>query len=226
MPALPPYIPNRDSKFDEWLANFSTLITAAPGTYGLMAGDAANIAAAAASWHAAYLLVTSPTTKTAATVSAKNTSRVNTLAVVRPYAQTISLNQGVTSGNKIAVGVNPRTSTPSPITPPTTNPILVLQSAANLSAFIRYRDSAASVSVKAKPYGVTQIQIYGAASATIVTDPTTLPLKGTFQKSPLVLTFASGNAGQQFYTAARWATRTGGLSPWSPIINFTILQGG
>lgn len=222
MPALAPYLPTKDALLDNWLTNFTTLITASPATYGLTGTDASNIATAIAPWTAAYALVTSPTTKTATTVSAKNTAKVNTLAIIRPYAQQISLNPGVTSDNKIALGLNPRTSTPTPITPPGSNPILTFQSAANLSAIIRYRDSSASVSVKSKPYGVKTCQVFGMTSATPITDPTVLPLKVTATKSPTLLTFTSGQAGMQFYCAGRWAIQTGGVSPWSPIINFTV----
>jgi hypothetical protein len=223
MSALPPYIPARDAALNSWLANFSGLISDDPAVYGLTSSDASNIAAPVAVWTASYALVTSPSTKTATTVSAKNTAKVNVLAVVRPYAQQVSLNAGVTSDSKIELGLNPRTSTPSPITPPTTNPVLLLQSCSNLSAYLRYRDSAASVSVKAKPFGVLQLQLFGQVSVTAITDPTGLPLKGTFTKSPLVLTFASGDVGKQFYAAGRWSLRTGGVSPWSPMINFTVV---
>ena len=141
MAALPPYIPSRDSKLDLWADNFQTLIAANPALYGLMTADAVIITAAYASWHAAYLLVTSPSTKTAMTVSDKNTARVTMLGIIRPYATNISLNAGVASGDKTALGVNPRTSTPSPITPPTTNPVLYLQSAVPecLRALQRFR---------------------------------------------------------------------------------------
>lgn len=226
MPALASYIPPRDADLNNWLANFSTLISASPATYGLLSSDAVTIATAVLNWTSAYTLVTSSSTKTAATVSAKNTQKVNVLAVVRPYAQTISLNPGVSSPNKIALGLNPRTSTPSPITPPTSNPVLLIQAGGNLSLIIRYRDSAASPSVKAKPYGVTQLQLYGQASATPITNPALLPLLQTVTKSPATITFASSAAGMQAYLAARWAIRTGGLSPWSPIINFTVPIGG
>ncbi len=223
MAALPPYIPSRDSKLDLWADNFQTLVAANPALYGVMAADAVIITAAYDSWHAAYLLVTSPSTKTAMTVSAKNTARVTMLGIIRPYAINISLNAGVTSGDKTALGVNPRTSTPSTITPPTTNPVLVLQSAQNLSAYIRYRDAAASPSVKAKPYGVVQIQIFGKSAAAPITDPTTLPLLQTATKSPVVLNLTTQTVGQQLYLAARWVLKTGGASPWSPIINFTVV---
>ena len=38
------YIPSRDAELGQWWTNFSTLISGSPGTYGLVAGDAANIA--------------------------------------------------------------------------------------------------------------------------------------------------------------------------------------
>lgn len=225
MPALPSYIPAKDADLSNWMLNFSTLISASPATYGLLSSDASLIAAQNAAFQAAYALVTSPSTKTAATVSSKNTAKVTALAVIRPYAQTISLNPGVASSDKTAVGVNPRTSTPSIITPPTSNPILSVQSAANLSLILRYRDSAASPSVKAKPYGVTACRISAMVSATPVTDPTTLPFCVQATKSPLTITRASGDAGKQLYMAAQWVIRTGGVSPWSPIINFTVPAG-
>ena len=220
--ALPSYIPSKDANLNSWLANFSSLLSASPATYGQTSGTAASVASAVAAWSTAYSLVTSPTTKTAATVSAKNTAKVRVLATVRPIAQNISLNAGVASSDKIAIGVNPRTSTPSPITPPTSNPVLVVQSAAQQSIILRYRDSAASVSVKAKPYGVKQCRIVGGPSATAVTDPTTLPFLVQATKSPVQVTTGSAAVGTQFYFAAQWVTQTGGVSPWSPIINFTI----
>lgn len=222
MPAVAPYIPPRDANLNNWLGNFSTLISASPGTYGLLTSDATTIAAAVAAWDAAYTLVTSPTTKTASTVQAKNTAKVTVLAVCRPYAQTIRLNPGVTTDNKIALGLNPATNTPSPITPPSSNPVLTLQSLGVFNAVLRYRDSAASVSVKSKPYGVKGLRLYGMVSATPVTDPTTLPLIGAETKSPFVLSLAGKAAGSTFYCAAQWATQTGGLSPWSSILSFTV----
>ena len=222
MAALPPYIPSKDALLNAWLANFSTLLTASPSTYGQTSTTASSVAAAVATWTAAYSLVTSPTTKTATTVAAKNTAKVTVLATVRPVAQNISLNPGVSSGSKTSIGVNPRTSTPSPVTPPTSNPVLTIQSAAQQSIILRYRDSAASVSVKAKPYGVKQCRIVGGPSVTPVTDPTTLPLLSQATKSPVQITLGSSAVGTQYYFAAQWVTQTGGVSPWSPIVNFTI----
>lgn len=222
MPALPPYIPAKDAQFGNWIDNFSALITANPATYGLVAGDATAIAGVTAAWDAAYALVTSPMTKTPNTVSAKNVAKINALATVRPYSQAISLNAGVSSADKIALGLNPRQSVPVPITAPTTYPALSFGPALSLTAVIRYRDQLASPSVKAKPYGVLQCYLYGLPSTTPVTDPTTMKFLGGLTKSPSPVSWPSGNAGMTAYYAARWATRKGLVGPWSPIVSQII----
>jgi hypothetical protein len=222
MPSLAPYIPAKNANLLAWAANFSTLITAAPSTYGLTSGDATTISANYTALNTAYALITSPSTKTAATVSAFNTEKVMALAVFRPYAQTISLNAGVSSSAKTAVGVNPRTSTPQPITAPTTAPVLTAQSTSTAGTIVRYRDATASPSVKSKPYGVTGLQIFAMASTTPVTDPTTLPYNATWTKSPNTLVMGSENAGKTVYMAARWITKKGLHGPWSSIINYVV----
>jgi hypothetical protein len=222
MPQLAPYIPSRDANFANWSANFSTLITASPATYGLVSGDAAAIAAQETAWAAAYALVTSNATRTPTTVGAKNAAKINALALFRPYAVTISKNAGVSSANKTALGVNPNTSVPTPISAPTTNPVLTVQSALSLQQVVRYRDVLASPSVKSKPYGVIACAIYATASATAITDPTMLAYKFNATKSPFTLSWSSGDVGKQAYIAARWVTRRGLFGPWSPIIAFTV----
>lgn len=222
MPAVAPYIPSRDANLNNWLANFSTLVAASPATYGLVSGDATIITAAVAAWTASYTLVTSPATKTAETVSAKNTQKVDVLATVRPYAQTIANNAGVSSASKIALGLNPKTSPPVPITQPTTAPTMTAQSTSTAGTIIRYRDSTASPSVKSKPYGVVQMQLFALASVTTVTDPTTLLLQGVYTKSPLTAVMGSGAAGKTVYFASRWVTRKGLVGPWSSIISYVV----
>ena len=87
---------------------------------------------------------------------------MNALAIFRPYAVTVSNNAGVSPSNKTALGVNPKTSTPVPITTPTTAPALTAVSTSTAGTIIRYRDASASPSVKSKPYGVVQMQLFAA----------------------------------------------------------------
>lgn len=223
MPSLPPYIPVRNANLVAWYQNFSTLLTASPSTYGLTSGDATAVAAEYAALAAAYALITSGATKTASTVSAFNTAKIEAIALVRPYAQAISLNAGVSSSAKTAIGVNPRTSVPTPITAPTTTPILTAQSASTAGIILRYRDSTASPSVKSKPYGVIGVLVYAKASATAITDPTLLTYEGTQTKAPFQLSLPA-TTGMTIYMAARWVTKKGLIGPWSPIISYVSVQ--
>ena len=224
MPDLAHYMPQAQAEFHDWLANFSTLVSKNPWAYGLLPSDAEYIASQTAYWKKAYQPVTSPATKTAQTVAAKDTARVIVSSIVRVFAQNIANCPGVSVDNKIALGLNPRTSPPAPITAPSTSPALALQHVTPLSAVLRYRDSVNGVSGKAKPYGVTQCQIFGQTSDTPVADRTTMPLFATVTKSPFLLNFSGAQGGKQFYCAARWMTRTGLVGPWSQVMNFTVVR--
>lgn len=225
MPALPGYIPSKQADLVTWADNFSDLITAAPGTYGLIAADAAAISGVVNTYLTAYALALNNTTRTPVTVAAKDTAQINMLDLVRQYAVTISLNAGVLTADKIAVGVNPRTSTPTPIATPATSPVLSITNALPLQHVLRFRDELASPSVKAKPYGVTQIQIYGQVSPTIIYDPAAIAFKQIATKSPFLVTWDSGDAGKIAYYAARWQTRSGLVGPWSTVQAFTVANG-
>jgi hypothetical protein len=222
VPSNPPYIPARDVNLSTWLTNFSTLLTAAPNTYGQTSGTAATVAAANASFQSAYALVTSKSTKTADAVAAKNSAKLSTLATVRAVAQAISKNAGVAASDKTAIGVNPNTSKPSPITPPSTYPILLVQGAAALQLYLRYRDSAASPSVKSKPYGVQFVNVFYQLSSTPITTVAALLSQVQVTKSPYLLQFPSGSGGQQCYLAGQYLLKNGKLSGFGPIVSFTV----
>lgn len=228
MPALPPYIPPKDADLANWADNFSDLATASPGTYGLLTADAVAIAAVVTPFLSAYSTAINPSTRTPVTVAAKDVARTNMLDLVRPYAVAISLNAGVLTSDKIAIGVNPRTSTPTPVATPTTSPVLGISAAGNLVHVIRARDEESSPTSKAKPYGVTQMQLW-AAAVTIAT-PTPTPdettLKQIVTKVPTQAFWDSDDAGKKAVYYARWQTRTGLVGPWSSPVDMTIAAGG
>jgi hypothetical protein len=216
----PPYIPTKDSLLDTWLLNFSTLFTANPSGYGFSSSDATVVANAYATWHAAYVVTQTPTTRSKPNIANKDAAKATALATVRPYAVSISLNKGVTNDQKAAIGVTVRGTGPTPIAAPSTSPILTWIAGTPGQATIRYADQN-TPSSRAKPPGALQIQLCGAASVTVVTDPTTLPQLAVATKNPMGLNLPSGSVGKTVYLAARWLTRTGLYGPWSNIIAFT-----
>lgn len=222
MPANPPYIPRRDAALANWASNFSTLLSSSPTTYGQTSATAAAVAASEAVFASAYSLVTSRSTKTGDTVAAKDTAKASLLALVRPVAVNISKNSAVSTADKVAIGVNPNTSTPSPITPPTTTPALSIQGGASLQLYVRYRDINGSPSVKSKPYGCAFVELHFLVSATPITDVSLLTGIQHMTKSPFLLQFDPSAGGQQCYMAARYVMRNGSLSGFGAIVSMTV----
>ena len=222
MAGVASYIPAKQADFSAWLLNFSTLISANPGRYGLAPSDAATIAGYYATWLAAYTPVTSPATRTAALVSAKNTAYASIISPLRTYSQQIANNPGVSSDDKVSLGLNPKTSKPAPVSAPAAGPSLTVQSLGNLSMILRYTNPVIGPSSKAKPAGVRQLRLYAAASTTPITDASTLPAFGVLTRSPATISLASFDAGDVVYMAAAWATQAGLLSPLSGIVSFVV----
>jgi hypothetical protein len=218
-----PYIPTTDALLDTFTQNFSSLITANPALYGLVAGDAVTIAGVVATFHTDYLAATNVSTRGPLTIANKDTARTIMLLTIRPYSQTIANNAGVTVGNKVALGLNPRTNPPTPVAAPTTAPALTLAGAIPLQHLLRFRDAMALPSVKAKPAGVIQMQLFAAVSPTVISDPTVLPQIMVVTKSPFVVDWPSSAVGKIAYYAAKWVTRTGLTGPYSAIFTATVM---
>lgn len=221
------YIPTSNADFANWLANFSTLLTASPTTYGLVTGDATAVAAQNTAFQSAYTAATDPTTRTSPTVAAMQTKRTQAEAVVRPLAVRISLNAGVTDLNKTAIGVTVRKTVPTPVPPPTTTPALSLQSGTHLNHQLRYYDTS-TPTAKAKPVGSTGIEIWRNIGTTAATDPAQCSYYQTWTKSPNISTFLAGDVGKICTYYSRWVTRggpggTAQTGPWSASLVLAIM---
>ena len=203
-----PYLPSKDADFDTWLTNFSTLLTAAPPTYGLVAGDAVIVAGVTTPWSAAYAAAINPGTRTSVTIADKDAARNTATATVRPYAVGISLNSGVTNADKTAIGVNLPNTGRTPIPPPTTVPALTLVGAIHFQQTIAYRDTA-TPTTKAKPAGATGCEIRATIQVGPAINPeVALPLT-VATKSPVVNSFTAPDVAKTCTYWARWVTRSG-----------------
>jgi hypothetical protein len=223
----PSYIPAPDSLFDLWLLNFSTLLTASPATYGLLAGDAVAVAAVQGTFAAAYALAITPGTRTSATIADKDAERAAAEAVVRPLAVRIILNPAVLNIDRVTIGVTVPSTVPTPIPAPTTNPTLILQSAAALVHTLQYRDSAAPL-VKAKPFGVVTLELYAQVGTTAGIDPDAASYINGYNKTPFQVNWPGAQRGKHATYWARWATRSGPAGvpqrgPWSDALDLIIL---
>jgi len=215
------YIPVKQQALDAFAQNFSTLISASPGTYGLMASDAAQIASQANLYHAALTLVLNPATRTTATVADKNGKKAGMLQVLRIYAQMIKLNQGVSDLAKRALGltINDTTRTPYPV--PSSAPKLTLNAKAGGAVSLQVRDSA-DPTRKAKPAGVQGTAVYASIGNAPPADPTTLPLYDLVTKNAIDLAVAPGDLGKTMYVYGRFYNPAGQRGPLSAMASMVL----
>ena len=218
----PPYIPPKDAAYDAWASNFSSLINAAPATYGLVAGDAAIIVAAFNAWHAAYVLVTAPSTKTKTTVQDKNVQKQSSMATFRGYAITIRDNMAVSDADKVALGLNLQNNARSPILVPQTQPLLSLIGATPLSQTMRYAD-ANTPDKRSKPFGAAALEIWQYTGVSVGTDPGLATKVATITKQPVGIGQVSGNVGKIATYWGRWIGKRGDVGPWSNPVSMTIV---
>lgn len=215
------YIPQKDTLTAAWAANFSGLITATPGAYGLMASDAATIATSYTLFNTALNLVLNPATKTRATVADKNAKKLAMLATLRQYAQVIKRNLGVTNEAKVALGLTIDDTGRAPVPAPTTLPVLNVVNTVPLRQAVDFRDIT-TPDRRAKPAGVKAMMLVQAIGTTPPADPGALPTYALATKQPYVVAFNPGDRGKNAYYFGRWITAAGLTGPWSAMAELII----
>jgi hypothetical protein len=215
------YIPRTDAGVRTWAYNFSTLITATPGAYGLMASDATTIAAAFNLFDAALTLVQNPLTKTKATVADKDAKKAAMLVTLRQYAQTIKRNLGVSNEAKIGLGLHINDSPPSPIPAPVTVPVLEIASDVPLVQSVVFHDSS-TPERRGKPAGVTGMMLAVAVGTTPPASPADTPVLAVATRSAHRVTFQTADKGKTAYYYGRWMTASGQVGPWSAMAQLSI----
>lgn len=215
------YIPLRDSDLGQWAANFSTLISSSPASYGLTAGDASAIATYVNAFNAALTVVNNPGTKTAASVATKDGCKAAMLDIIRPYAMQVRNNRGVSNAEKTALGLRVVDQTKSPVPAPSSSPSVDVAAATRGEHLLRIRD-AASPAGRGKPAGVTGLQLYIAIAAMAVDDPGAATFKAFVTKQPYVVQFDHADSGKIATYHARWQNGKGETGPWSNPVSFIV----
>ena len=215
------YLPRRDPELGQWAANFSALITAAPTTYGLVAGDASTIATYVSAFTSALAVVNNPATKTKATVAAKDGAKAAMLDIVRGYAQQVRNNNGVSNADKTALGLTIPDRTPTVVPPPTSQPLLNIIGATPGVHTLRYADASTPDS-RRKPVGTIGLQLFVAIGAGAVTDPAVAPFRAFVTRQPYGVSFEPADHGKLATYFARWQNGKGEAGPWSNPVTFTI----
>lgn len=145
--------PRQDAELAAYTPLFSAKITATPTAFGLVAADATAFATVSTAWVNAYNLAVDPSTRTKATVAAKNLAKANVLISLRSLAKRIEATPTVTVAQKETLGIPAHDTKPSPIPAPAVAPQLTVVSAVGNVVRLRLEDASAPAR-RGKPDGV------------------------------------------------------------------------
>jgi hypothetical protein len=212
----PSWIPVTDDALDPFANNFQTLVAANPTNYALTVSDATAITAAYTAWHTAFNAATNPATRTKLTVATKNTQKTNVLGVLRSYAATIRANHAVSDALKGGLGIHVRDTTPTPVPPPATKPVLSLVSTTIGSQRVQAADETTPLK-RARPAGTVGLLLFCAVEAE--GSPTPTPSAASFltflTKADFIASLAPADNGKTATYYGRWTNGRGELGPWS-----------
>lgn len=217
-----PYLPPRDNALRDWLDNFSTLISASPATYGLVAADATAIASVVNDFGDALTIAVNPTTRTVPSVADKDAKKAAALQIVRPYAIQIRNNLGVSNEDKAGLGLTLVDPGKTPIPAPSTNPILSIIGATPGAHTLRFAD-ANTPDKRGKPFGASGLEVWRVIGTTPVMTPDGALFMGMVTRQPFASAFNAADNGKTCTYFARWSTQKGLTGPWSAPVSMTIV---
>ncbi|HEX3356177.1 MAG TPA: hypothetical protein VHS31_04265 [Tepidisphaeraceae bacterium] len=216
------YIPDRQQDLAAWANNFAARISEEPYRYGLTPADAATIAGVCGDYTAALTAASDPATRATPAVAGKDSARAAMLGALRPYAQQIRGNLGVSNDDKAALGLNLPNAKRSAIPPPVTQPLMTLIGATPGSITARFADSNTPAR-RALPPGALALQVYVAIAAGAVSNPALAAFYAMLAKQPFAIDFGADDNGKTATVFARWINRKGELGPWSNPVSMTIV---
>ena len=213
------YIPLKIAQYSAWMLNYTTKLSAAPGTYGVTAGDAAGLAALYATFAADYAISAAPATQRRVSVQTTQTARNNLSTLARAFARIILANAGVLDSDKVALGLVIRDVHPSPIPTPGTAPVLGLIGCTPGIVTLTFRDTGSSLKSRSKPAGVTGLELHAFFGAVAPASPAATPFFSIQTRSPFALTVPVGSLGQHVWLYGRWLNAKGAAGPWSALLD-------
>lgn len=220
MPAFD-YIPSPDADFRTWAEAFRDGIDADPAKYFLTPADAATITSVVDDFVAKLAIASNEATRTSPTIADKDDARNTCEELLRQYAIDIKNNEGITDGDKIAVGVRPINPNREPIDAPGTSPLLNILGATPGNQTLRYADSLTPDS-RSKPFGVIGLELYRGITEDGEAALSACQFIGLQTRNPIDSEFDETQDGKMATYYARWVNGKGEQGPWSLPVSMRV----
>ena len=216
------YIPGADGAFDAWQSNFVTYATANAAALGLdPLVDIPPLTAAQTTWTTDYGANTAAQAAAQAARQAKGAARDSLVGVIRPLVGVLQASADVDDTERKALGITVPDTTPTPVGPPTTRPLVTVDTSQRLQHTIAFQDELTPTS-KAKPEGVRGAQIWVKIGDPPPVDPNELTFLATDTRTPYVANFDGADGNKVAHYMLRWESTRGETGPWSETASATI----
>ena len=216
------YIPGADGAFDAWQDNFITYATANAAALGLdPLVDIPPLVAAQTTWTTDRAANTAAQAAAEAARQAKDGSRGGLEGVIRPLVGRLQASPEVDDAERQALGITVRDTIATPVEPPTTRPVISVDTSQRLRHTISFADEATPTR-KAKPAGVRGAQIWVKIGDPAPVDPSELTFLATDTRTPYVVDFDGADANKVAHYMLRWESTRGAPGPWSETASATI----
>ena len=218
------YIPRPYGEFFSWQQNLLDYASSHLADLGLVAGDLTAVSALRGEWEQAFLDNQAKQAAAEAATQLKHDRRRDFEAAIRALVRKLQASPAVDDSERQALGITVRDTQPTPVGPPTTRPVALVDTSQRLRHEIAFADEGTPTR-KAKPSGAMGAEIWRAitaAGAAAPVDPSGYTFIALDTSTPYVLDFAGADAGKTAHYILRWVNTRGQKGPWSETVSATI----
>jgi hypothetical protein len=216
----PDFIPRRDSAFLPFVTNFAQQVSLDPPALGLSGVDATALQLLVDDFTIALSRALHPETRTRPNVAAKNSARSVLAQRLRELARRIQAYPAVSDGQRIALGLTPRSAAPVPSGRPTTRPLLSLRALTGNRARLRLADDAAHTH-RGKPPGTVGAILFYKIGGAMPVAPQEYTYAGMVTTGLHTIHFPAAAASQDIWVTARWFNLRGEEGPPAATVRTT-----
>jgi hypothetical protein len=212
------YIPESDIVFAEWADNFIKHLGAEHERFGIPTEEYDRLAQLHEEFAEAYLLATTPDTRTKPLVHAKDAARKALKKAIRQVVKTyIAFNPAVTGADReyLQLPIYKTTRTHAPVA--AVSPYVEVHIPMHSSLSIIFFDKEDGHRRRAKPAGQQAVEIAWVISSEKPEQLSELIHSEISTRSPCRLSFNYSQRGKTIYFALRWINTRGKKGPWGSL---------
>ena len=218
------YIPRSDDAFDAWQANFEAYVDEHYGELGLPSDVPTRLGVARGDWESAFVDHTSARQAAVAARQTKVDRREAYDRLIREVARQIQAREPTTDVQRAALGITVRDAVPTPVTAPTSRPLVMVDFSKRLRHTLSYADESTPTR-RARPHGVLGAEVWVMVTAPgdpQPSGPSMLNFMLLSTRTPAVTEFTGADAGKTAHYMLRWLSTRGEAGPWSETASATI----